>query len=206
MDPAILCSPVYVSASFTILKLCSRVPSPLTSFHHKPTKLLRYGRLFMLTMPGQEKALTKDKSWPSEVKDFNQKCFPAAVQPPTPPRAGLIERTEPLNLGADLVTSTLASFTAAGPAQLSRQNILAPESKADNLAIPDLRAKFKASQLPVPLVSQCCHPNSPWQPPPLHLLARTPYSFGGVHRPFPEKSSQWSFLHLLLQCRTFMTV
>ena len=137
VDPAILCSPVHVLASFNILKLCTRVPSPLASFHHKPTNLLRYGRLFMLFM---------------------------------------------------------VSLPVARPAQLSRFE--APDFQADNLAIPDLKANPLPVTLPVPLVSQCCHPNSPydstrllkaqtWQPPPFPPLERTIYSFEGVHRPFP---------------------
>ena len=176
MDPAILRSPVYVSASFTILKLCSRVPSPLASFHHKPTNLLRYGRLFMLTMPGQGKAFTKDKFQPPESTKINRQMSKAAVQPPLSPPAQAAERRELLSLGANLVTSTLASFTAARPAQFE-----AP------------RAKFKASQLPVPLVSQCCHPNSPWQPPPLHLLERTPYSFGVCIDPSQKSQASGAF-------------
>ena len=134
--------------------------------------------------------------------------------------AGLIERAYPLILGSNLATSTLASFTAgshnlkaavpytslmffmfglpvARPAQLSRQNILALESKADNLAIPDLRANPLPVPLPVPLVSQssqsnwmyqCRHPNSlydsarllkaqTWQPPPFPPLERTKESW-----------------------------
>ena len=77
--------------------------------------------------------------------------------------------------GANLVTST----TAATPIQSCRQSEKPGHPLANPVqhVPPDLWAKSQASQLPVPLVSQglerthySCHPNSPWQPPPLHLL------------------------------------